>query len=181
MLLTLTPHPDTPCESVTRIEVNLAFATPATLALRFVAAGDIAAARWPEPMERARVDDLWKHSCFEAFIQPAADEAYYEINLSPSNRWAGYRFDRYREGMSSPDGLALTHMTRRASASLFELVATLDMSGQADLTAGLPARLGLSAVIEESNGRKSYWALAHAPGKPDFHHPDSFAATLEPA
>ena len=36
-------------------------------------------------------------------------------------------------------------------------------------------RLGLAAVIEETSGRKSYWALAHPPGKPDFHHSDCFA------
>lgn len=185
MLLTLTPHPDTPCAAVTRIEVNLARAAPASLALRYLVTGDIASVRWPEPVDRARADELWKHSCFEAFLMPAlmpaGDEAYYEINLSPSNRWAGYRFDRYREGMVSPSGLALTHMTWRTSANLFELVATLDLAGQADLTVDHAWRLGLSAVIEETSGAKSCWALAHTPGKPDFHHPDAFAATLEPA
>jgi len=40
------------------------------------------------------------------------------------------------------------------------------------------ARIGLSAVIEETDGTKSYWALRHPPGKPDFHHPDCFALTL---
>jgi hypothetical protein len=43
-----------------------------------------------------------------------------------------------------------------------------------------PWRLGVSAVIEESDGAKSYWALKHAPGKPDFHHADSFAYELNP-
>ncbi len=38
--------------------------------------------------------------------------------------------------------------------------------------------LGLSAVIQEVDGTKSYWALAHAPGPPDFHNPDCFIATL---
>jgi hypothetical protein len=42
-------------------------------------------------------------------------------------------------------------------------------------------RLGLSAVIEETNGRKSYWALSHPPGKPDFHHSDCFALELPAA
>ena len=42
-------------------------------------------------------------------------------------------------------------------------------------------RLGLSAVIEDTNGHKSYWALAHPPGKPDFHHADCFAYELSPA
>ena len=38
--------------------------------------------------------------------------------------------------------------------------------------------LGLSAVLEERDGTKSYWALAHPSGKPDFHHPDCFIARL---
>jgi len=42
-------------------------------------------------------------------------------------------------------------------------------------------RLGLSALIEEPSGHKSYWALAHPPGKADFHHPDCFAHELFPA
>ncbi len=47
----------------------------------------------------------------------------------------------------------------------------------------LPAsvRLGLSAVIEQTDGTKSYWALAHPPGKPDFHHRDCFAHQLSAA
>ena len=40
------------------------------------------------------------------------------------------------------------------------------------------AALGLTAVIEAKDGTKSYWALAHAPGPPDFHNPDCFIATL---
>lgn len=39
-------------------------------------------------------------------------------------------------------------------------------------------RVGLSAVIEETDGTKSYWALRHPPGPPDFHHPDCFAVEL---
>ena len=42
-------------------------------------------------------------------------------------------------------------------------------------------RIGLSAVIEEANGRISYWALAHPPGKPDFHHADCFALEFSPS
>jgi hypothetical protein len=42
-------------------------------------------------------------------------------------------------------------------------------------------RLGLSAVIEETNGTISYWAVAHPPGKADFHHSDCFALELTAA
>jgi hypothetical protein len=50
-----------------------------------------------------------------------------------------------------------------------------------DLPSDAPWLLGLSAVIEEMNGRLSYWALAHPPGKPDFHHADCFALELPAA
>jgi hypothetical protein len=43
-----------------------------------------------------------------------------------------------------------------------------------------PLRLALSAVIEDENGKLSYWALKHPPGKPNFHHPDAFTLELVP-
>lgn len=181
MTLTLTPHPETPCEAAARIEVNLARAAPARLALRYLVTGDIAGLRLPEPGERARADELWKHCCFEAFLLTGEGDGYAEINLSPSNRWAAYRFDAHRAGMANLEGLVLSHLTQRTSASQYELVATLDLAGVTGLSTDRPWRMGLSAVIEETSGAKSYWALAHAPGKPDFHHPDAFAFDLEPA
>lgn len=41
-----------------------------------------------------------------------------------------------------------------------------------------PWEIAVSAVIEEADGAKSYWALAHPSDKPDFHHPDSFVLEL---
>ncbi len=35
-------------------------------------------------------------------------------------------------------------------------------------------RIALSAVIEDESGRIFYWALKHAPDKPDFHHAAGF-------
>jgi hypothetical protein len=58
----------------------------------------------------------------------------------------------------------------------------LQASLELDRLSGSPRdsswRLGLSALIEDASGRKSYWALAHPPGKPDFHHADCFAYEL---
>jgi hypothetical protein len=42
-------------------------------------------------------------------------------------------------------------------------------------------QLGLSAVIEEKIARKTYWALRHPPGRPDFHHSDGFALEIPAA
>jgi hypothetical protein len=57
----------------------------------------------------------------------------------------------------------------------FELRAEVGISEP--LPAQTPWRVGLSAVIEETGGRKSYFALAHPSGKPDFH--DSRGFVLE--
>ena len=39
----------------------------------------------------------------------------------------------------------------------------------------------LSAIIEDTNGNRSFWALAHPPGEPDFHDAACFAAQVPPA
>ena len=61
----------------------------------------------------------------------------------------------------------------RSSPDCYTLQASLDLD-----SLSLPRkalwRLGLSAVIEDISGRKSYWALMHPAGKPDFHDADSF-------
>jgi hypothetical protein len=66
------------------------------------------------------------------------------------------------------------------TARTFELKMFLELGRLADLRADARWRLGLSAVIEDMAGGKSYWALAHPPGKADFHHADSFARELPP-
>ena len=59
-----------------------------------------------------------------------------------------------------------------------EIRANLELGGVDFLAPDLPWRLGLSAVIEAEDGTKSYWALNHPPGAPDFHHKDCFALEL---
>jgi hypothetical protein len=41
-------------------------------------------------------------------------------------------------------------------------------------------QLALSAVLEDLQGRISYWALAHPPGNADFHHDAGFTLKLTP-
>jgi len=41
-----------------------------------------------------------------------------------------------------------------------------------------PWQLAMTAVIEEQGGRKSYWAMAHPAGAPDFHDPACFTGLV---
>lgn len=178
MRLTLAPHPDTPCAAVREIAVE-AVRDGCSLSLRFEIDGDIAAIALPRWRNAARADELWKRTCLEAFVGDQGRESYAEINLSPSNHWALYAFDGYRQGMRAPDGVERRDGVAHQDPGRYVLQATFDLDRLDGLSAG-PWRLGLSAIIELKNGSKSYWALTHAPGQPDFHHPDAFAAVLSP-
>lgn len=181
MLLTLIPHPDTPCDAVTDIDVDVGRTHDGDLRLRYIAAGDIGGLLLPPKTSPGRHDELWKHTCFETFVRAPGADAYLELNVSPSTQWAAYRFASYRAGMAAALDIAPPRIETRVTATTFELIATLAPAGLADLAPEIPWRLGLCAVIEETSGRKSYWALAHPAGRPDFHHADGFAAELPAA
>lgn len=121
----------------------------------------------PEVATPARADELWRTTCFEMFWRPSAGDGYVEFNLSPSLRWAAYAFDRYRDGMRDLP-LAVDPVIERTRDGI---EVDVDLS----TVPSSAADVALTAVIEEIDGTKSYWSLAHPPGAPDFHHPDCFA------
>ena len=68
---------------------------------------------------------------------------------------------------------------RTDSGEVERHVAALDVA-HLGLPADGPWRAGLSAVLEADDGTRAFWALAHPPGQPDFHHADAFALSLPP-
>src|ERR1700726_1479893 len=166
-------HPDSLCLAATRVEAEVAHPRPGSLVLSYVVSGNISDLRLPPIAAAARADELWRQTCFEAFVRPSAGPAYYEFNFSPSTQWAAYRFDRYRSGMRVAAEIGAPRIEVRSDEATFTLQAALELDGLSS-----PLHLGLTAVLEETNGHKSYWALAHPPGKPDFHHTDCFALEL---
>jgi hypothetical protein len=140
---------------------------------------ELSGLRIPERSAGGRADGLWKHTCFEAFITPASGGGYVELNVSPAHDWAIYDFSSYRSGMSPASVTEPPEITTRRAQGVFELQAAVRASELAPLRDMPRLRIALAAVIEEHNGRLSYWALKHAPGKPDFHHPHGFVLDLE--
>ncbi|WEK47054.1 MAG: DOMON-like domain-containing protein [Candidatus Andeanibacterium colombiense] len=124
---------------------------------------------------RGRADELWRTTCFEAFLKPVGGSAYVELNMSPSERWAAYDLTSYREGMSERPFPHEPQCAIRVGTDLTIFDAAVPSAGLPPV----PAALGLSAVIEEEGGVKSYWAMAHLSEKPDFHDAACFAAKLE--
>ncbi len=168
-------HPDSRCGAVTRIDVEVARPRAGSLVLRYIVTGGTSDLRLPPVAAPARADGLWRHTCFEAFVRAAPGAAYYEFNFAPSGQWAAYRFDDTRSGMRVAGGIGAPRFEVRSDGGCYELRASLELPGDAVW------HVGLSAVIEEAGGGTSYWALAHPPGKPDFHHSDCFALEVPAA
>ena len=148
-------HPDSRCFAAAHVEVEVARLRTDSLALSYVVTGKMSDIRMPPVVAIARSDELWRHTCFEAFVRGSSCVEYYEFNFAPS-------------------------IEVQLSPHSYTLQVSLGLDRLSDLPCNASWRLGLSALIEDTSGRKSYWALVHPPGKPDFHHTDSFAHEISP-
>jgi hypothetical protein len=171
----LVSHPDFPSPAVNEISVKVERPDSATLSLTFRASGLLTNVLIPDEVAPGFEDGLWRHSCFEAFLGNGADGAYTEFNLSPSGRYAAYRFDDYRAGMQPATDVQMHIVSMARGDDRLELCWLLQSDALIQRT---DWRLALTVVVEALDRTKSYWALAHAPGPPDFHNPDCFIATL---
>jgi len=169
----LHPHPGFAAPDGLALSVDWSISQNQTLTIAYHVTDPGARILWPAPAQ-GRTDGLWQHTCFEAFIGSTSGPAYAEFNLAPSGAWAAYAFDDYRTGRRD---LALPVNPQMAEESgLWQ--ATIPLAGLDALLGPAPWRLAITSVIEATDGAKSYWSLVHPPGKPDFHHPDCFAARL---
>ncbi len=134
----------------------------------------------PSPAIPSRADGLWHTTCFELFARIENQLGYVEFNMSPSGKWAAYRFADYRDGMRAITPGKPPAIVYERGERGHELWAEIDLSKVPGDIFEAPLCLGISAVIEEADGRKSLWALGHPDGKPDFHHRDCFALQIAP-
>lgn len=170
----LTPHPANPPAGDWQLRFSWRV-TPHWLTLRWRVSGQGALAI-PALAGRVRADGLWQATCFEIFVRNGAGPGYAEFNLSPSERWAAYDFADYRGGMREREMPRAPVCNWRAGSAFSLFDAAIPLGGLPEL----PTAFGASAVLEEADGTKSYWALAHPGEQPDFHHGDGFVLDLEP-
>lgn len=172
-------HPDSRCSAATHIEVQITRQRKSNLALHYFVTGKTDNLLLPPAIPLARGDELWQHTCFEAFIGTTSGGPYNEFNFAPSMEWAAYEFSDYRKGMSPLNEIDAPQMDAQLDDEGYQLQVSLNLDRLTNLPAGADWRLGVSAIIEETGGDKSYWALAHSPGKADFHRADCFIHNLK--
>ncbi|QNN65822.1 DOMON-like domain-containing protein [Sphingomonas rhizophila] len=173
----LIAHPSTPAETAAlKIWVNVshsaAFGRDATVDMTFCVGAPASRFTIPTAEDPSRRDELWKATCFEAFLRPDGLGGYTEWNFAPSGDWASYSFEGPRAGMQPAEVAAPPYIRLEDNLTWWAVGATIAVP--ADLT----FQLGLTAVLEERDGSKSYWALDHGNDAPDFHDPSCFLARL---
>lgn len=177
MQFNLVPHPATPPSRALKVWATVDHiaslgAAVATTNIWFGVGAPAGRFVIPKLAEPWRGDELWRTTCFEAFLRPAGSASYREWNFAPSGNWAAYDFTAPREGMDRAEVAAPPYIRMEDNFTWWTVGATIAVD------AAPQWELALAAVIEEQDGTKSYWALAHAAGPPDFHNPDCFIARL---
>ena len=177
MQFNLLPHPSTsstdlPFKVWVNVEHAASLTAVATTNLWFGVSAPAERFVIPAPAEPERTDGLWKTTCFEAFLRPLGERSYREWNFAPSGQWASYQFSDYREDMAEAEVSQPPYIRIEDNFTWWALGASIAVPADSNW------ELGLSAVLEEKDGTKSYWALAHPAEKPDFHAPDCFVAKL---
>jgi len=168
-------HPLSEEGFVGAIAVQVARAEDGPLQIKYTLHGLIDEIHFPQVAQPKRTDELWKDTCFELFCGRADEGRYVEFNFAPSGQWAAYAFTGYRVGMTEL-ACAAPLINCTAGEGIFEMTVTVDLP---ESLRTVDVMGGFSAVIADKNGRTAYWALAHPPGKADFHHKDCFALQLE--
>jgi len=146
------------------------------LRFRFDLAGQLGGLKIGAAGAADRTNGLWNSTCFEVFLRQSGADGYLEYNFAPSSAWAAYLFEDYRTAMVDFPVDAPPAISSAAREGHFALEAQIMLPVG---WRGRPIEINLSAVVEETDGTKSYWALAHPPGKPDFHDKDCFALKLD--
>jgi hypothetical protein len=177
MQFNLVPHPSAPPAEPrfklwATVEHAASLAAVATTNIWFGVGAPAQRFVIPEATEPARRNELWKSTCFEAFLRPLGEETYREWNFAPSGEWAAYDFTSTRTGMEDADA-ADPYIRTEDNFTWWALGASIAVPADTNW------ELGLSAVLEEKDGTRSYWALVHPNAeKPDFHDAGCFVARL---
>ena len=125
--------------------------------------------------ENGFADELWQHTCCEAFVATAGQSAYREFNFSPSGQWAIYDFADYRQAMRRHLPDTPPRIDCQTTSDGFILTVNLPVA----LLGSPPWQIGLCCILKTTDGSVDYRALKHPASRPDFHHRASFALPLD--
>lgn len=178
MPLPLIRHPCSKGDACRRIKADCHLRAGNELNIAFELDANTSALAIPARGGAERKDNLWQTTCFELFLAKAGDHGYWEFNFSPSTDWAVYRFFAYRKDQRKEQAISMLDIQLHQEPTRFGLNANVPLGEIIGDSCADHISIGLSAIVEQTDGAVSYWALAHPPGEPDFHHECCFTLPL---
>ena len=147
-------------------------------------AGALDIIRWPRTLPTAgRCHELWRQTCFELFFGMKGTPAYWEVNWVPCGAWGRegtcwnvYHFAGYRSQMREEEVIGAPVCRVMQDPGFLSFPCTIHCAGLLDDSSDL--HIGVSSVIEATDGSLSYWAVDHHGAEPDFHNRSSFSMLL---
>lgn len=136
-----------------------------------------------------RQTELWKSTCFEAFLKVPGTTDYFELNFSPSGAWNSYIFEGYRNPDPPQEFQSISFVKNdiqiKELSFSFEVQVNAETAESKNLSptesdllkelfSAPRLEIGLTTVVLFNDGQKKYFALKHVSDKPDFHQFDSF-------
>ena len=180
MEIKLMSHPNTAQPSAPISVVAFLNRCNTKVMIEYVLTGDMKEFSIPAvSLNPSRVDGLWCHTCFEAFMRFEDSEAYYELNASPTDDWNLYSSSGYHQDRIADDRINYIFQESHFSEGIYRKVIHVDFANifPADLNK-LDLHMGITAVLEDRNQNLSYWAHTHCDTRPNFHMLESFSLQL---
>ncbi len=150
------------------VNAELTQVSPHLCFIQYSLIGSLHFIQWtPTTSEPRRCDDLWQHTCLEAFfsLDQQANSPYTEMNISPAGHWNFYDFSAYRTDQRRTDHVSVAITSKnQTDQALFQVEI------KSPLKPLLLQYCGISVILEFQDGEKSYWALDHISPRPDFHN-----------
>ncbi len=171
-------RPFTTCTMAENLSITGSLARrPGSVQIEYQVEGALDRIRWPGPSNTTgRCHGLWRHTCFELFFSIKNKDAYWEVNLCQNDCWNVYHFTQYRTGMREEKSIGQPLFRFVTGGDFLSLTCTLELNGLIDDSSDL--EVGVSSVIQATDGGTSYWAIDHQGLVPDFHYRPSFCLGL---
>ena len=183
----LVPFQATPLTAPFQIHGHASWSMDRELLLEYRLTGPLDQLKLPASLqsETGFREGLWETTCFECFLGLPGSPDYWEWNFAPSGRWALFEFTENRSRSSRQPLDVRPHVSavREDDSTLVVRVHLGRWPSELLRWASLahaPLEASLTAVLDHSSGEKTYWAIAHASSKPDFHARASFTLELSP-
>lgn len=127
--------------------------------------------------KKERIVKLWEKTCFEFFLKNEKN-SYVEFNFSPNFEWNCFYFEKKGDPLKEWERMDRPTTEILLSLNDYFLVAELrkELFPKGFFDQKSKLEIALTSVIKNKKGELSYWALAHADARPNFHDFRSFVS-----